>query len=554
MNRVKSIWRTAVCIALSLLLLACGKESHQKEKTVTALPVGKKALNVGLNAGVPTLDPVFSSGTFSERVLSDLFEGLVSLDQNNVPVPGVAKSWDISNNHLVYTFYLRNNARWSNGEPVTAQDFVFSLRRAVTPRSTAVLGALLAGIKNASGILAGKKAADSLGVKAINDRTLRIVLAHPQPYFLFILANTIAFPVYPPLVKKYGKSWANPNHIVSNGAYKLKSWVINGNLSLVRNPDYWDAKHVNIDTVNFYPIVSPSDAYNQYLSGRLDMTFSLPQNTTIAYYKKHYGKQFVHVTQLANYFYWMNVKKPGLNKLGVRKALTMAVDRKAITSHVVKMGQTPLYSIVPSGMQHGIYADLYKKIPDYNWVAWPMEKRDAEARKLLAKAGYSRAHPLTVTIVYNTNPTHLRVVQAIAQMWDRAFHGAVKVELRNEEWKVYLQTLNKGTFDLARESWTGNYDMASDFVSLTVCDSANNHGQFCDKTLDHYYYAGISSKSIKGYNKNMKKAIEVSMKNYYVIPVFNRVYFRLVKSYIGGYHYSGNHLDQVYSRWFYFKK
>ncbi len=555
MSRIEHIWYKGAGVILSLSLLACsgGHHGHAGKESADQSTV-RTTLRVGLGENIPTIDPALISDTTSGRVAYDLFEGLMAEDQNNNPVPGVAKSWDISSNGLVYTFHLRDDARWSNGEPVTAGDFVFALRRAVTPRSTAVMGVYLNAIKNASAILAGEKTPDTLGVKAIDEKTLKIVLAHPQPYFLSVLTNSIAYPVYPPVVKKYGKSWVMPKHIVSNGAYKLKSWVINSHMTVVRNPYYWDAKHVKIATVQFLPITSPADAYSQYRSGRMDMTYTLPQNASSSYYAKKYGKQFVHVTMLGTYYYWMNVKKPGLDKLAVRKALTMTVDRKAITTHILKMGQTPLYGVVPDGIQDSIYAGLYKKLPDYNWVSWPMNKRVAAARALLTKAGYSRGHPLAVTISYNTDPTHLLIAQAVSQMWNRAFHGTVKVKLLNEEWKVYLQTINKGEFYLAREGWIADYNTASDFLNMYVCGSSSNRGFFCNKKLDHYYNIGMSASRMKVYNANMEKAMAVAMNNYYTLPICNYVYFRLVKPYVGGYRYSGNHMDHVYSKWLYFKK
>ncbi|MBK2125310.1 peptide ABC transporter substrate-binding protein [Fangia hongkongensis] len=555
MNCVKNILRIGAGVALALSLVACGSGNKEGSSSSSAstLPAGKSALNVALGENIPTIDPALISDTTSARVAYDLFEGLISEDQNNNPVPGVAKSWKISDDGLVYTFFLREDAKWSNGKPVTAEDFVFALERSVTPKTTAVMGVYLNAIKNATEILAGKKDPSTLGVKAINKTTLEITLAHPQPFFLSVMAQSIAYPVYPPVVKKYGKSWILPEHIVTNGAYKLKTWVTNGVMTVVKNPYYWDAKNVKIETVHFYPIASPSDAYNQYRSGRLDMTYTLPQNTTSEHYKKQYGDQFVNVTQLGTYFYWMNVKRPGLDKLDVRKALTMSIDRKAIVNHILQMGQTPLYGIVPDGIQDGIYADLYKKLPSYNWVSWSMDKRDQEARKLLEKAGYSKDNLLEITISYNTDPTHLLIVQAIAQMWNSAFDGAVKVKMLNEEWKVYLQTLNKGNFEIARQGWIADYNTASNFVSMYVCGSSSNRGQFCNKKLDQYYYAGMAATNTKVYDENMAKAMEVAMNNYYTLPVYNYSYFRLVKPYVGGYDYSGNHLDHIYSKWLYFK-
>ncbi len=555
----KTKLKISILAISALLITACGDESTKTTKSENLKQETKstnqanRALNISLRENIPTIDPALASDTTSARVLNDLFEGLVAEDENNNPIPGVAESWDISDDGKVYTFHLRKEAKWSNGEPVTAEDFVYSLKRAVTPRTTAVMGVYLNAIGNAKEILAGKKSPDTLMVKAIDEKTLEITLAHPQAYFPSVLILATAQPVYPPAIEQYGDQWTQPQNIVSNGAYKLNKWVTNGVLSVEKNPYYWDAKNVKIDQVNFYPITSPSDEYNQFRAGRIDMTYSLPQTTSSENYQKRYGEQFKNITQLGTYFYWMNVKVPGLDKLDVRKALTMTVDRKAITTHVLKMGQTPLYSIVPDGIQNGIYADIYKTLPSYDWVNWSIDKRNDEALKLLQKSGYSKDNPLKFTISYNTDPTHLQIAQVIAQMWQKAFDGVVKVSVRNEEWKVYLQTLNKADFEVARQAWIADYNTASNFVSMYICGSSSNRGQFCNEELDKYYYQGLGATTLQEYDENMKKAIMVAMDNYYTLPVYNYSYFRLVSKDIGGYNPTGNHLDHVYSKWFYFK-
>ena len=232
----------------------------------------------------------------------------------------------------------------------------------------------------------------------------------------------------------------------------------------------------------------------------------------------------------------------------------MTINRKAITEHILKMGQTPLYGIAPDGIQNGIYANLYKTLPSYDWVNWEMTKRIDAAKALLKSSGYSTQNPLQLTMTYNTDPTHLQIVQAIAQMWQTAFDGAVKVSLRNEEWKVYLQTLNKGDFEIARQGWIADYNTASNFVSMYVCNSSSNRGQFCNQSLDKYYYEGLAATNVQDYDKNMQKAMQIAMDNYYTLPIFNYSYFRLVNNKIGGYNPKGNHLDHVYSKWFYLKQ
>ena len=307
-----------------LLIAACGgnanKEIEDSNKQSENTSTQGNMINIGLAENVPTLDPAIASDTTSSRVLNDLFEGLVSEDENNNPVPGVAKSWQISKDGKTYTFHLREDAKWSNGEPVTAEDFVFSLKRAIDPKTASVMAVYLNAIGNAKDILAGNKSPDSLMVKALDNKTLVINLDHPQAFFLSVLVLSTASPVYPPAIKQYGDQWTQPQNMVSNGAYKLDKWVTNGVLSVTKNPYYWGNKEVKVNQVNFYPIPSPSDEYNQFRAGRLDMTYTMPQTASSAQYTKQFGEQFKNVTQLGAYFYWMNVKVPGLERLDVRKA------------------------------------------------------------------------------------------------------------------------------------------------------------------------------------------------------------------------------------------
>ena len=410
MKHFKKTTLTAVILA-GLVLTSCSNSSDKDKSNSQTVPKTKDTLVISAGDGIPTLDPDLSQDVVSARVINDLFEGLVSLDQSNKPVPGVAKSWDISKDGKVYTFHLRDNAKWSNGQPVTAEDFVYGLRREMDPATGAGNNTMYTVIKNGAKIVAGKAKPDTLGVKAINPHTLQITLENPTPYFLDILANSGAFPVYIPAVEKNPKGWAKPGTIVSNGAYELKSWIPNGHLTEVKNPYYWDAKNVKIDKVKFLPITNPSDSLNRYKAGQLDMTYTVPNGLSAAQYKQQFGSQFVNVTQLSDYYYWFNVKAKGVDAVKARKALTMVVDRQAIINSVLRMGQTPSYGILPSGIQGGIFDNLYKTTPGYEWVSEPMPQRIKEAKALLTSLGYSKQNPLQITIVYNTNASNINRLQ-----------------------------------------------------------------------------------------------------------------------------------------------
>ena len=548
----KSIVNSLVAITLTgLILTSCSNHNDTNNQTV---PKSKNTLVISLSSDVPSLDPDLSADSVSGRVINDLFEGLVLLDQSNNPVPAVAKSWDISKDGKVYTFHLRDNAKWSNGEPVTAEDFVYGLKREMDPATGAPNNTMYTVIKNGAKIADGKAKPDTLGVKAINSHTLQITLENPVPYFLDIMANKGALPVYIPVVEKDPKGWAKPGTIVSNGAYELKSWVPNGHILLQKNPYYWDAATVRIKNVKFIPITNPSDSLNRYRAGQLDMTFTLPSGLTADQYKQQFGSQFVNVAKLSSYFYVFNVKLKGVDAVKARKALTMVVDRKAIINSVLRMGQTPSYEILPSGTQGGIYDNLYKTMPSYKWVSQPMPQRIKEAKALLTSLGYSTSKPLKITINYFTDTVNQQISEAVMQMWKNAFGDMVKVKIDNEEYKVYLQNLfNHNSFQIARSGWIADYSHASDFVQQYICGSSNNYSQLCDPKVDKEYKLAMQSTNTKESNQYMSNAIKEIMKQYPILPMYDYTYYRLVKPYIGGYNPMNNHMDIVYSKWLYLK-
>ena len=543
-------WYMAAAMAVTLGLVGCNNDNASGSQSVDE---NKDTLVVALSSDAPTLDPDLVGDTTSSRVVMDLFEGLVMLDQANNPVPGVAKSWDISEDGKTYTFHLRDNAKWSNGEPVTAQAFVYGLKRELDPATGAPNNTMYSVIKNGKEIMSGEADPNTLGIKAINDTTLEISLDHPAPYLLDILVNAGAYPVYIPAVEKNPKGWAQAGTLVSNGAYTLKEWVPNGHILLEKNPNYWDKDNVKIEKVKFLPIPNPSDALNQYKSDQVDITQTVPSGLTAEQYRKMFGDQFINVTQLSSYFYVFNVNAEGVDAVNARKALTMVIDRKAIINSVLRMGQVPIYGLLPVGIQGGEFDGLYKKVPGYEWVNKTMEQRVTQAKSLLESLGYSADKPLEITISYNTDPAHQQIAEVVMQMWKTAFGDLVQAKLLNEEWKVYLQTLQKHNFQVARLGWSADYSQASNFLDLYTCNSSNNNSGICDQSIENNYDMAMNATNQEDYNAYIGKALVSAMKQYPALPLYSYTYSRLVKPYIGGYNYENNHLDVVYSKWLYFK-
>lgn len=537
---------------MTVVMNGCSNHSNNN-KAKKNTTESQKPLTISVGAAVPTLDPGIVSDASSLRVLMDLDEGLVMYGLQGQMVPGIAKSWSVSQDGTVYTFHLRHDAKWSNGKSVTAQNFVYAFQRNLNPSTPNVFNTMFEAIKNAPAYLKGKIGADQLGVSAPDPWTFQITLSHPQPYFLKLMYLACTYPLYKPAIDKYGQDWAQPGTIVTDGPYNLKEWIPNGHLLAVKNPYYWDKAHVAIPQVKYLPIVDPTTEYSHFLAGDLDITWSIPTGKGFQYYKKKFGRQLIHNTMLANEYFWFNFKNPNFAKLSVRKALTMAVNRNILVTQVTKNGETPSYSVLPDGVQNSKYKSIYKHVPDYAWVDQNMSIRNATAKKLLQDAGYSAAHPLTFNVLYDTSPWKKNLVMAVIGMWQQAFGDMIDVTAENQEWKVFLQTTEGHHFDMALLDWKADYDDASDWVELVTCGSGNNYGQSCNMKTTNYFEQAVRQPTQAQAIPYMTKAIQAAMENYVILPLYNYSYNHLVSKRVGGMTAQDNTTNTFRTKWFYFK-
>lgn len=536
--------RIAAVVSLSAAMSIAAFTSAQAADVPAGVQLAAKQVLVKNNGAEPgTLDPQKVEGVPASNISLDLFVGLTLEAPDGSIVPGVAKSWSISKNHLVYTFHLRKDARWSNGKPVTAEDFVYGMRRGVDPKLASAYAYFLYPIKNAKAINDGKLPLKDLAVKALDAHTLQITLNEPAPYFLQVVSQPTTFPAYKPSIEKWGNKFTQPGHLVSNGAYELKSWVVNGHITLVKNPYYWDAKHVVIKEVKYLPIVDSNTSMQMVESGQSDWTYTIPssQYKTL---KAKYGSQIVTKPYLGLYYYDLNMQKPPFKgSLALRKALSLAVDRVALTKYVLGQGQIPAYNFVPKGTA-GI------NFIQYGWSDWSNGKRIAEAQKLYKEAGYSKANPLKITILYNTNADHKKIALALASMWKQAL--GVQVSLENEEWKVFLKDRQEGNFVVARDGWIGDYDYATTFTDLFRCGVAQNNSHYCNTKYDALVKKAASSDSEAQRVKLYTEAERMAMNDYPIIPIFQYVALHFRSKNLRG--YVGNPLDHNHSADWYFVK
>ncbi|QDY42013.1 peptide ABC transporter substrate-binding protein [Candidatus Pantoea soli] len=485
-----------------------------------------------------SLDPLKAVGLPEIQVLRDLFEGLTSQDAQGNIVPGVAQSWSSSDNKT-WIFTLRDTARWSNGEPVTADDFVYSWRRLVDPRNSSPFAwfAALSGIENAEAITKGQLPADKLGVVA-NDKThLKVTLSRPLPWFPAMVANVALYPVPQNVIAQQGEGWTAPGKLVGNGAYQLQARVVNEKIVLVRNTHYWNDKASVLTKVTFVPINEESSATKRYRAGDIDITESFPKNM-YAMLKKSLPGQVYTPDQLGTYYYAFNTQKGPTADVRVRKALSWSIDRRIIAEKVLGTGEKPAWHFTPD-----VTAGF---TPQQSYLQQHSQQElNAQAKALLAAAGYGPDKPLHLTLLYNTSESHQKIAVAVASMWKKNL-GA-EVTLQNQEWKTYIDSRNSGNFDVIRASWVGDYNEPSTFLSLLTASHSGNIARFNNAEYDAVLARASSETSTAARNVDYNKAEQILADQAPIAPIYQYTNGRLIKPWVKGYPVT-NPEDVAYSR------
>lgn len=485
-----------------------------------------------------SLDPHKIEGVPESNVSRDLFEGLlITSPKDGHPIPGVAESWD-NKDFKVWTFHLRKDAKWSNGEPVTAQDFVYSWQRLVDPNTASPYASYpqYGHILNVDDIIEGKKKPSELGVKAIDDHTLEVTLSEPVPYFYKLLVHPSLSPVNKAAVEKFGEKWTQPANIVSNGAYKLKDWVVNERIVMERNPQYWDNKKTVINQVTYLPISSEVTDVNRYRSGEIDMTYNNLPIELFQKLKKEIPKEVRVDPYLCTYYYEINNQKAPFNDVRVRTALKLGLDRDIIVNKVKAQGDLPAYGYTPP------YTDG-AKLTEPEWFSWTQEKRNEEAKKLLAEAGYSKDKPLTFDLLYNTSDLHKKLAIAAASIWKKNL--GVNVKLVNQEWKTFLDTRHQGNYDVARAGWCADYNEPTSFLNTMLTGSSMNTAHYKSPAFDAIMAESVKATTEAERTAAYNKAEQQLGKDSAIVPVYYYVNARLVKPWVGG--YTGKDpLDNIY--------
>lgn len=530
----KSVLMTSIIAALGFTVTAMAAEVPDGVQLAEKQEIVK---NNG--SEVQSLDPHKIEGVPENNVTRDLIEGLANTYVDGSIVPGVAERWE-NKDFKVWTFHLRKEAKWSNGQPVTAQDFVYSWQRIVDPKTASPYASYLqyAQVENAAEIIAGKQDKSSLGVKALDDHTLQVTLTEPVPYLVEMTPHYAMKPVYREAVEKFGEKWTLPGNYVSNGAYTLKEWIVNERIVLERNPQYWDDRKTIINKVTFLPIASEVTDVNRYRAGEIDMTYNYLPIELFQKLKKEIPDEIRVAPYVCTYYYELNNQKAPFTDARVREALKLSLDRDLIVNKVKNQGDLPAYSFTPP------YIDGAKVITP-EWFSWSQEKRNEEAKKLLVEAGYGPDKPLTFSLLYNTSDLHKKLAIAAAAIWKKNL--GVEVKLVNQEWKTFLDTRQQGNQEVARGGWCADYNEPSSFLNMMLSDSSNNKSHYNNATFDKLIADVLQVK-----NKDERAALyqqaEMQLdKDSVIVPVFYYVNARLVKPYVGGYTET-DPLDNVYDK------
>lgn len=533
---------------LTRVLVAVGLFSMVIPALAAQVPPGtalaEKQELVRNNGSEPSsLDPHKVESDVENNIISDLFEGLVSVSPAGEIEPRLAEKWENKDN-TVWTFHLRPGVTWSDGTAITAQDIVWSWQRLVSPLTASPYASYPGNmhIVNGAEIAQGQKAPETLGVKAVDDATLEVTLTQPNAAFLAMLAHPSLVPLDKVLISRYGDKWTKPEHIVTSGPYKLSQWVVNERIVAERNPRYWDNAHTVINKVTYLPISFETADVNRYKAGEIDIVYTVPINQ-FAQLKKTMGDQLDVSPQLATYYYEFNTTRPPFNDPRVRRALNMALDKDIIAEKVLGQGQRPAWLISQPDIG-GV------KLHNPEYASWPREKRIAEAKKLLSEAGYNETHPLVFNLLYNTSESHQRIAIAASSMWKKNL--GVEAKLQNQEWKTMLDAMHTHNFDAVRYAWIADYDDAATFLNNFRTGDSENTSQYSNPAYDEALRNAAKASDSTARGKFYQQAEDLLGQDVPAIPVYHYVRTHLVKPWVGG--FTPDKLGYYYTKDMYIKK
>lgn len=515
-------------VLMSLVLVVALAAGCGGGNTDTAGEDTEKVLRHNHGEEPESIDPALNTTVDGGTIIIACFEGLTSLDENDQPVAGVAESWDVNEDKTKYTFHLRKDAKWSDGQPVTARDFDYAWKRALHPDTAAEYSYQLFYIKNAPEYNAGEAKAEDLGIKVVDDYTLEVELSAPTPYFLALTAFPTLFPVRQDIIEAHGDQWAlNPETYIGNGPFKLVEWQSKDHMKFVPNEHYWDRERVKLDAVIKTFIAEASTMLAGYEAGELDVIDQVPFNE-IDNLKQ--TDEFQMITQLGTYYYCFNVTRPPFDDVNVRKAFALAIDREDITSKVRKSG-VPATAFVPPGVPDTAAGKDFREV---GGEYFPIKAQPEEAKRLLAEAGYPNGEGLPdVTFVFNNSEEHQMIAEAALEMWKQNM-GIDNVAIQNQEWAVFINTRQNGDFQIARHGWLGDYNDPMTFLDLFTTGNGNNDAQWSNQQFDQLIEKARMSTNEEERMAALHEAEKIIMEEVIMIPILHYTENTMIKPYVKG--------------------
>lgn len=506
--------------------------------TLSSLPLTAQTTFHRGAAGDPeSLDSHKTSTVVEGDILLDLFEGLVTYDARGSIIPGVAESWSASADGLTYTFKLRDT-KWSNGDKVTAGDFVYSFRRLLNPATGAKYANILYTLKNAEKVNKGQLPIEQLGVKALDERTLVAELEYAAPYFIAQLAHQTGLPVHPASVEKHGREYTRPENWVSNGAYVLKSFTPNDKLVTVKNPHYREAAATRIDQVIFYPLEDRSAALRRFQAGEILYYNDAPADQ-MKFIRETLKDSFRLSPYLGTYYFVFNTAKKPFDDARVRSALSMVIDREFLAEQIWGGTMLPAWSLVPPGIGN------YDAPAEMAARTMTIIEREDKAKALLKEAGYGPGKPLKVTIRFNTGENHKNTSVALADMWKPL---GVETTLVNSDLKSHYALLReKGDFDIARAGWIADYSDPQNFLFLLQGDNKGlNYATYRNDAFDALMRKAAGQGDLKARAATLREAEAILMADQPLAPLLFYSSKTLVSPRIAG--FESNVLDRHLTR------
>ena len=531
--------RAALAATFSLAALAlfgCGKQNGTTPSSAASTPEPVILLR-GNGPEPDSLDPQKARSNEAQQVLRDLYECLTSVGKDGSVAPGVATSWEVAPNGLGYTFHLRPDARWSNGDPVVAEDFIAGMRRLVDPATASQYAQIIDVLLNANDIITGRRPPSSLGISALDDHTVTFDLYAPTPYLPSLLAHPSTCPVHRPTLAAAGDAFSKPGTMVSNGAFVLKEWKQGSHILLERNRRYWNDAATRLDGVKFLQIGDENAELTRYRADELHVTAVVPRSQ-LDWIKSHIGGELHIAPQLSTYFYGFNLdREPFKSHPELRQALSMVIDRDKLARAVLRAGELPAYGWVPPGMHD--YSEQ-----SFNYKTRSISQRISEAKTLYAKAGYTPAHPLQFELRYNTGEINNKLAVAIASMWKEALGAEAK--LVAVEFKSLLQDIDRGNVDVFRSSWIGDYNDAYTFAQYLKSDFGINLPHYRSAEYDELLAKAAEQTDSVKRRALLENAERAMLKDHPLIPIYFYVNKHLVKPQVDGWY--DNVMNIVYSK------